>query len=282
MNDTPMMTLPDGPIDIRLIASDMDGTLLDGNSKLPDEFWPLMHELAVRDIAFVPASGRQLATLDTMFSGTDAGHSYIAENGSIVTFHGQVVSTTCIDMPTVNEMIDVTRRVSSDGSYNLGLVVCGQNSAYVERTDAEFYAEAHKYYAQLEVVDDLKQAAAHDNVLKLATYDFTDISAFVDDQVPHLRQSHQVAESSRHWVDMMNPVANKGRGLTALQESLGIGPEHTVVFGDFLNDLELFDHADYSYAMANAHPDATARARYRAPSNIDHGVMAVVRALLAL
>ena len=101
MNDTPMMTLPDGPIDIRLIASDMDGTLLDGNSNLPDEFWPLMHELAVRDIAFVPASGRQLATLDTMFSGTDAGHSYIAENGSIVTFHGQVVSTTCIDMPTV-------------------------------------------------------------------------------------------------------------------------------------------------------------------------------------
>ncbi len=53
----------DKPRDIRLIVAEMNGTLLDGDSNIPDDFWQLLDELHAKGVEFVPASGRQLATL---------------------------------------------------------------------------------------------------------------------------------------------------------------------------------------------------------------------------
>ncbi|MEZ5214606.1 MAG: HAD hydrolase family protein [Microbacterium sp.] len=58
--------------DIRLIAVDMDGTLLRPDGSIPEGLWPLLDRLAQRGIAFAPASSRQLATLQRMFAGVRA------------------------------------------------------------------------------------------------------------------------------------------------------------------------------------------------------------------
>jgi len=49
--------------DIRLIAADMDGTLVDDGRQIHDEFWPLIDTLHARGITFCPASGRQYYNL---------------------------------------------------------------------------------------------------------------------------------------------------------------------------------------------------------------------------
>ena len=51
------------PQDIRLVVADMDGTLLDERSRIPDGFWPMLARLKRRGVEFVPASGRQYACL---------------------------------------------------------------------------------------------------------------------------------------------------------------------------------------------------------------------------
>ena len=56
------------PQDIRLVVADMDGTLLDERSRIPDGFWPMLAQLKRRGVEFVPASGRQYATLRNMFA----------------------------------------------------------------------------------------------------------------------------------------------------------------------------------------------------------------------
>ena len=77
------------PQDIRLVVADMDGTLLDERSRIPDGFWPMLARLKRRGVEFVPASGRQYATLRNMFADKaaeilDGGElSYIAENGNV-------------------------------------------------------------------------------------------------------------------------------------------------------------------------------------------------------
>ena len=86
--------------------------------------------------------------------------------------------------------------------------------------------------------------------------------------------------SGAHWVDMMARSASKGRALVAVQERLGVAPAQTAVFGDYLNDAELYDHADLSFAMANAHPGIISRARYIAPANTEDGVLRTIEALL--
>ena len=92
----------------------------------------------------------------------------------------------------------------------------------------------------------------------------------------------QVVMSSEHWMDIMDPGVNKGVALQALRLALNATPDQTMVFGDYLNDLEMFTEATHSFAMANAHPRLTSAARYIAPSNTDHGVIRTMAQLLGV
>ena len=84
----------------RLIALDMDGTLLDSSGRVPDEFWGLLDSARAQGVTIAPASGRQLATLQAMFPGCD---TFIAENGAVVFHNGEVISTTPLDDDAARE-----------------------------------------------------------------------------------------------------------------------------------------------------------------------------------
>ncbi|TDN91798.1 Cof-type HAD-IIB family hydrolase [Microbacterium sp. BK668] len=262
---------------IRLIAVDMDGTLLDGDGRIPDGLWPLLDELDQRGILFAPASGRQLATLQRSFDHWGDDIVYIAENGAYVVRGDDEIGTDALDEGFAASVVRRVRHLGERG-FDAGVVVCGKRSAYIERTDASFLAEAEKYYARLEVVDDLLQVG--DQILKLAIYDFGEAEDSMAPELDDLRETHQVVVSGKHWIDVMNAGVNKGVALERLQAALGIDRAQTAAFGDYLNDLELLDAAGMSFAMSNAHPDVMARARYRAPSNVELGVLTTIRRLL--
>lgn len=253
----------------------MDGTLLRNDGSVPDTFWPLLDRMHARDIAFVPASGRQRATLEKLFPG-DLARSCIAENGNLVVHHNEVVSTTTVAREVAHAIIDTVRAHAQ--RYDLGLVLCGVAQAYVERSDRAFLDEADKYYARLSVVDDLR--AVTDGILKLAVFDFNGAERTATEVFGGFAESQQVVVSGEHWIDIMSRGVDKGRGVVALQEALGVSPAHTAVFGDYLNDFEMLAKADWSFAMANAHPKILAEARYRAPSNEEDGVVTVLGRLL--
>ena len=252
----------------------MDGTLLPPDGQLPDALWPLLRQLAARDITFVPASGRQYATLAGMFPNDENSLSFIAENGNLVVHSGKVISSDHLEFSAVREVIDTVR----SSERHLGLVVCGVRSAYIENADPHFVAETRKYYAELAIVEDLMDVS--DDILKLAIFDSDDAATTADTVLSQVADSHQVVVSGKHWVDIMTPWADKGRALRCLQEELGVTPAQTAAFGDYLNDLELLEAADWSFAMANAHPDVKAAARFLAPSNTDNGVITVLQHLL--
>lgn len=261
--------------DLRLIAVDMDGTLLDAEGRVPDALWPLLEELRERDIHFAPASGRQLATLQEAFPDHRDELVFIAENGGYVVRAGEEVSSVAMDRDVVDAVL--ARLADLAASEDLGVVLCGKASAYIERTDAAFADEAATYYARLSHVPAL--ADVDDQILKIAVYGFAGgerVAAALAD----VRETHQVVVSGAHWVDVMNPGVNKGVALTALQRALGVGPENTAAFGDYLNDLEMLDAAHLSFAMAGAHPDVVDRARFRAPSHTEEGVITTIRGLL--
>lgn len=264
--------------DIRLIAVDMDGTLLRPDGSIPDGLWPLLERLADRGIAFAPASGRQLATLQRMFAGVPGDLDYIAENGAYVVRGGEEVSSDAVDPGFAASAVTRLRELVAAGGLHAGIVVCGKASAYIEDPDPVFVAEVEKYYARLEVVPDL--LAVDDQVLKLAIFDFDGGEAHTAVAFADLRATHQVVVSGLHWVDIMNATVNKGVALRNLQAALGVTPAQTAAFGDYLNDVELLQAADWSYAMADAHPDVVAVARHRAPSNAEDGVVTVIEQLL--
>lgn len=272
--------IPQGPHDIRLVVADMDGTLLDGASRIPDDFWPLLEDLKTRGIEFVPASGRQLATLQSMFEGKAT--SFVAENGNVVVADGEVVDVHGVGWDLTRTLIDIVDRAFVSGAHDVGLVVCGLKSAYIQRKDKPFVDECAKYYKAMEVVDDLHTIldTPGETVLKLAIFDFGDAESMAADLLGDVARTHAVVVSGAHWVDIMDPATNKRQGVVALQRHLGVTPDETAVFGDYLNDLEMLEAGEWSFAMANAHDDLKAAAHWIAPANTEHGVIKAVRRLI--
>lgn len=263
--------------DIRLIAVDMDGTLLDGEGKVPDSLWPLLERLRERGIEFVPASGRPLATLRATFGAAAEGMTFIAENGTHVVRGDDEISTDALASDFVRLVVERLRALAAD-EHDLGVVLCGKDSAYIERTDAAFRAEVDKYYVIVDERDDVLEV--DDAILKLAVFDFDSAERSTAPALADIAETHQVVVSGQHWVDVMNPGVNKGVALEGLQRTLGINRGQTAAFGDYLNDLEMLDAAEWSFAMQDAHADVAARARHRAPSNRDHGVITTIEELV--
>ncbi|WP_031167745.1 Cof-type HAD-IIB family hydrolase [Streptomyces durhamensis] len=271
--------LPAGPTDIRLIVSDMDGTLLDDAQRIPEGLWPMLAELRRRGVLFSPASGRQYATLARQFADVAEGMVFIAENGTYVVRDGVELSSDTLDGSVAAGVARTVRRLVAEG-VDVGAVVCGKRAAYVERTDEAFLAEVRKYYVEHRIVQDV--TAVGDEVIKVALFDFGAAEASTAPVLAELAATHRVVVSGEHWVDVMNRTADKGTALRGLQRALGITPAQTMVFGDYLNDLGMLDAAEWSFAMANAHPEVVRRARHLAPSNNEDGVLRTISRVLGL
>ncbi|GAA2487154.1 Cof-type HAD-IIB family hydrolase [Streptomyces longisporus] len=279
---SPLLTAcgpPTGSADIRLVVTDMDGTLLDDAKRIPPGLWETLAELRRRGVLFSPASGRQYATLAREFAEVAEGMVFIAENGTYVVRDGVEFSSDPLEPGVAARVVQAVRQLVAEG-VDVGAVVCGKRSAYVERGDEAFLAEVRKYYVEHRVVEDA--TALDDDVIKVALFDFGSAAHTTAPALESFSATNQVVVSGEHWVDVMNRTANKGAALRRLQRELGITPAQTMVFGDYLNDLEMLDAAEWSFAMANAHPDVIARARHLAPSNNDNGVLRTVARVLNL
>ncbi|MEU6810173.1 Cof-type HAD-IIB family hydrolase [Streptomyces sp. NPDC046831] len=279
---SPLLTAPDlpaGPVDIRLVVTDMDGTLLDDAKRIPAGLWPTLAELRRRGVLFSPASGRQYATLAEQFGDEGRGMVFIAENGTYVVRDGVELSSDPLAPAAAAGVLGTVRDLARRG-VDVGAVVCGKRSAYVERSDEAFLAQVRKYYVRHRVVEDA--TAVDDEIIKVAVFDFGPAERTTAPTLQAFAATHQVVVSGEHWVDVMNATADKGAALRRLQRELGITPAQTMVFGDYLNDLEMLDAAEWSFAMANAHPEVVRRARHLAPSNNDNGVLRTVARLLHL
>lgn len=270
--------LPGGH-DIRLIASDMDGSLLDERGRVPDSLWPLLDELGRRGIAFCPASGRQYANLREQFGDRGADLVYIAENGAYVVQDGTTLSTDPLPEHEAPLVIQRVRDLAAAG-HDVGMVLCGQRAGYIERGDGAFSEHASRHYAWLQQVDDL--GAVDDLMLKIAVFDFGSIEESTAPAFADLADRLRIVVSGRHWLDVMSPDADKGHALRRVQESLGVTAEQTMAFGDYLNDTGLLDAAHWSFAMDNAHPEIRTRARYIAPANSRNGVVRTIASALGM
>ena len=265
-------------IDLRLVVTDMDGTLIDGEGHVPEGLMEAVTGMRDAGIVFAPASGRQLANLRAVLGAAVDDSPLIAENGSFVVHGGEEIHADTISAQDAKAAITTTRRLADSG-YDGGAVVACKHCAYIERSDAAFLQQAGLYYEALEIVEDLT-AIALDEALKVAVFDFDDVengsSQALTAAVPHV----QTVVSGLHWTDMMSAQVSKGRALSALQARLGVLPERTAVCGDDLNVLDLYDHAVLGFARPNAHPGIHAAATYTAPANTEDGVLRTVEELL--
>ena len=259
---------------IRLVAVDMDGTLLNSDHEVGAGFWELYERLQQAQIVFVAASGRQRDSIRAKLAPIAAQLTVIAENGALGVHEGQQFVETVLPQGAVSQVL-----AAIAGSADVHPVLCSADHAYVSAAQTGFHPVMEEYYDSHQTVERLDEVEA--KFLKVALHHDLDSEHYIYPLVKHLAPALEVKVSSQYWVDLSHPDANKGYALRELQALLGIGREATLAIGDYNNDLEMLACADYSYAMANAHPNVRRAARYTTGSNDEGGVESVLRAVLA-
>ncbi len=264
---------------IRLIASDMDGTLLDSKKRLPEGFFEAIEALYKQGVLFAVASGRQYAALRRDLEALVPYIYFICENGALVMYRDEQVLIDPMDAGDLYDTVTACRAL--DGVYP---VVCRASQALFESSaDPAFIRETQIHYPSSSIVEDQTAHCALKDVCKVAFFDRGDAQTH---ELPVLREKLDdrlsVILSGEHWVDVMKKGVSKGTAMRRLQEMLGIAPEECMAFGDYLNDYELLESVGESYAMANSHPTLLRLSKYTAPSNDEDGVMRVIRERFSL
>jgi len=258
---------------IKLVVTDMDGTLLNSKHEVSERFFALFSQLKAKGILFTAASGRQHNSIVDKLDPIKDDIIVIAENGGYASQNGTKLVFTPLPNKAQNLILN-----SLDSVNDVHPVLCGKDNAYVTGASSEFLEKLKEYYTEYTLMDDLK--AFEGEVLKVAIYHFESSEKYIYPVVKHLEGGLKVKISGENWVDISSPNAHKGFALQKVQEMYGIRPSETLVFGDYNNDLEMLALADFSFAMANAHPNVKKAANYSTLSNDEFGVERVLEQLL--
>lgn len=255
---------------IKLIATDMDGTLLNDEKKIDDNFWEVHKKLTELGIHFVVASGRQYFNIRKNFERLNENLMIMAENGAIIMEDEKEIFSKTLSKEDAIELINVGRTIPT-----ANLIFCGKKKAYLEDDEPNFLEEVKKYYEKYEIVEDITKV--DDEALKITICDLTGAEKNTYPYYKDYYDKFKVAVSGEIWVDIVDKNINKGIALASLQKKLGIKKSETMVFGDYLNDYELIGQGDYSFAMENAHPELKKIAKYNGGDNNRAGVVESIK-----
>ncbi|HHV31323.1 HAD family hydrolase [Caproiciproducens sp. LBM24188] len=255
---------------IRLIASDMDGSLLNDEKKIPPEFFEVLPRLHEKGIRFFVASGRSYCTLKDNFAAVADQIGYICDNGANV-YYQDVCRVKLLPGELLKPLL-----LACEELPGIQILLCGVNGTYVKSYSKEFDFEIGNYYHNRRFVERLTDV--NDDIFKVA---ICDMKNPMNRTYPFLKERFgdklNLQVSGMYWMDVMNREVNKGTALETIQNELGISPEETMAFGDFYNDIQLLQHAKYSFVMANSNEDMRQYGNYMAESNNDNGVMKAIR-----
>ena len=258
---------------IKLVATDMDGTLLNSNHEVSSLFFDLFEELKKHDILFVAASGRPFYSITEKLKTIKNDIVIIAENGGIVVKNDSILSSTPLEKENlflIEQLID-----SNDGIHP---IFCTKSKAYFKSTSDTFIDLLSEYYPTNSIINSVQEI--EDDILKIALYNHEDSQKNIYPVFKHLEPHYKVKVSGKHWVDISHELANKGQALELLQKTYNITSEETMVFGDYDNDIEMLTKSSYSFAMENANDNIKNMAAYKTLSNNELGVEMVLEKLI--
>lgn len=263
---------------IRLIASDIDGTLVrDGSHHINQEYMQVITALKKKGVRFCACSGRQYSSILHLFAPIADEIYFISENGTVLRTKDKVLHTWAISEDYIRPLMEDLRKI--DG---IEVGFCTPDMTYTEGGEdtALFKLLRDGYKYDVEAVPDLLELPL-DNICKITIYHESDAEGmcapiYNSDWMNKLR----ITCSGKCWVDICAMEAGKGEAYALLQEYLDIPKEETVYFGDNMNDLTAFDETGVSYTVANARSEVQDSADIVMGSFSHDGVLTALKTIL--
>lgn len=267
--------VPAGLSRVRLIATDMDNTLLDGESRLPEGLYERVLELRRLGVAFAIASGRPIATLLDQFPRLGPEVVLIGDNGGAICDRGELVEWADLPVADYQHMIGLAREHG-----DVPMVCCKDETVFEER-HRRYDAEYAVYYHRRRYVADITTLADPADKFTIFMPGGNAVARIEEVYAPALGERFNVVAGGARFIDIMNKGVDKGEAMRRLSELEGIDLDDMMAFGDTFNDAGMLAAVGFGYMMANATPGMERYARYVAPSNLEHGVLTVIDQVIA-
>lgn len=243
---------------IKLIVSDMDGTLLpEGTPNMNPEIYTVIKQLREKGIIVVIASGRQYLSMTDVLEPVKEDIIYISDNGAYGIQKGRVLECRNFRRELLRDIVTYVRSLDQ-----VFLLAATPEHAYTDIDDPDMIRWIREgYNLDVELVEDV--LALQEPVLKIAVYcQSIDAAKLAIPAKEIFKGRAHIMASGSHWVDFMEEGVDKGAAVKSLQKRFGILPEETMAFGDNNNDIGLLQSAVESYAVATARPEVKAAAKY--------------------
>ena len=271
-----------------LYVSDLDGTLLDGEGKLPPDSIKRLNRLIDKGLNFTIATARNYDSAYPLLRGLNLQHPVILFNGVYLTeFHTgtNIFFSDFISPEMINEILALVEpREIAPFIYTYG----DNHSVYyrsINNFGAQKYINSVSSYKNIKQVDEfifseyerISGFLLIDTKINLEPIYNKLLSLYRDELNTYFAQD--VSNPNFHWLQSFHQKANKGIMLKRMTEHLGIPISKTVVFGDYMNDLDMFKVAGHSIAVENALPEVKAVAQQIISSNINQGVIVYLESI---
>jgi Cof subfamily protein (haloacid dehalogenase superfamily) len=254
--------------DIRLLVSDIDGTLVRNDKTLSDAVAAAVARVRAAGIAVTLISARPPSGMLWIAKRLGLEGPIGAFNGGTVVMpDGRIVSADHLSPEAAAEALrlldkpGVTPWLFADGNW-------------YAQDRANSHLDRERLAAHVEPIfaDDFTPLLARADKLVGVSEDHV-LLAHVDAEVKAaLGAEANVARSQPYYLDVTAPTANKGDGIAALAEAYGVPLSAVAALGDQHNDLPMFARAGLSVAMGQAPDDVRAAAGHVARSNQEDGV----------
>ena len=265
---------------IKLIATDMDGTLLDpkGQVDIP-RLEKILDQLEERGIRFVIATGNEIHRVKQLLGHLTERVVLIVANGARIFEGNQLLQAQTWDDDMVNRALEFFKGRECQDQF----VVTSMNDGFVKEgtvfTQLENFMTPEMielFYQRMNFVEEL-ESHLFGGVLKMSLVVGEERSDSVLEEINQLFNGHIQAVSSGYGcIDILQSGIHKAWGLKELLKRWGIKAEEIMAFGDSENDVEMLQLAGIAYAMENADDKAKAVATDFAPSNSQAGVYEVL------
>ncbi|MFS9156473.1 HAD family hydrolase [Streptococcus infantis] len=265
---------------IKLIATDMDGTLLDpkGQVDLP-RLEKILDQLEERGIRFVIATGNEIHRVKQLLGHLTERVVLIVANGARIFEGNQLLQAQTWDDDMVNRALEFFKGRECQDQF----VVTSMNGGFVKEgtvfTQLENFMTPEMielFYQRMNFVEEL-ESHLFGGVLKMSLVVGEERSDSVLEEINQLfNGSVQAVSSGYGCIDILQSGIHKAWGLQELLKRWDIKAEEIMAFGDSENDVEMLQLAGIAYAMENADDKAKAVATDFAPSNSQAGVYQVL------
>lgn len=255
---------------IKLVATDIDGTILIPEGEFTQEVKDCVRELCEKDIKVVLVTGRMNAAATRIAKDLGLKTPVVSYQGGLVVENGKKLYERYLTENQVDRVLKWAKEV------NIHINLYNDDVLYSERENYEIQRYCNNLHTEHTVKPFCEIEKNKINKLLAIDYSNPERISKYEKELPLMFPDLYIVKSTPYFLEFSNPEASKKCAVEFLQNHWGLKKEEILTIGDQNNDIALLQAGGLKIAMGNATEELKAEADYITDSVFDNGFVSAI------